>query len=126
MKVPGRCCSGTAASEATRPARPSEELCDEDGGVGLWLGAVDPLDARPEHAGVAAALAQDAAPVAAHLDRSRSVWWIDNAIRLLTSVCNGELVSTGLLIKLISSWGLGLARCRQWRQERGRAMTNSK
>ena len=48
-------------------ARAAEELGDEDGGVGLRLRAVDPLDAGPEHAGVAAPLAQDAAPVAAHL-----------------------------------------------------------
>lgn len=48
----------------------AEELGDEDGGVGLRLGAVDPLDAGPQHAGVAAPLAQHAAPVAAHLDGS--------------------------------------------------------
>jgi hypothetical protein len=44
----------------------AEELGDEDGGVGLRLRAVDPVDAGAEHAGVAAALAQDAAAVAAH------------------------------------------------------------
>jgi hypothetical protein len=48
----------------------AEELGDEDGGVGLRLRAVDPLDAGPEHAGVAAALAQHAAAVAAHLTAS--------------------------------------------------------
>ena len=48
-------------------ARAAEELGDEDGGVGLRLRAVDPLDAGAEHAGVAAPLAQDAAAVAAHL-----------------------------------------------------------
>ena len=48
----------------------AEELGDEDGGVGLRLRAVDPLDAGPEHAGVAAALAQHAAAVAAHLNHT--------------------------------------------------------
>ena len=48
-------------------ARAAEELGDEDGGVGLRLRAVDPLDAGAEHAGAAAPLAQDAAAVAAHL-----------------------------------------------------------
>lgn len=44
----------------------AEELGDEDGGVGLRLRTVDPLDAWPQHAGVAATLAQHAATVAAH------------------------------------------------------------
>jgi len=53
--------------EGVEEARAAEELGDEDGGVGLRLRAVDPLDAGAEHAGVAAPLAQDAAAVAAHL-----------------------------------------------------------
>lgn len=51
----------------------AEELGDEDGGVGLRLRAVDPLDARPQHARVAAPLPQHAAPVAAHLSLSLAI-----------------------------------------------------
>ncbi|RZS06950.1 hypothetical protein BHM03_00037704 [Ensete ventricosum] len=45
----------------------AEELGDEDGGVALRLGRVDPLEARPQHARLAAPLAQHPATVAAHL-----------------------------------------------------------
>jgi hypothetical protein len=44
----------------------AEELGDEDGGVALGLGGVDPLETRAQHAGLAAALAQHPATVAAH------------------------------------------------------------
>jgi len=47
-------------------ARAAEELGDEDGGVALRVGGVDPLQAGAQHAGLAAALAQHPAPVAAH------------------------------------------------------------
>jgi hypothetical protein len=52
--------------EEGHEAGAAEELGDEDGGVALRLGAVDPLQARPQHARVAAPLAKHAAPVAAH------------------------------------------------------------
>lgn len=42
------------------------EFGEEDGGVCLGLGGFDPLEAGPDAAVVAAALAEDAATVAAH------------------------------------------------------------
>jgi hypothetical protein len=67
----------------------AEELGDEDGGVALGFGGVDPLEARAQHAGLAAALAQHPATVAAHIttlkptprnkqltDRPRSSAWL--------------------------------------------------
>ena len=52
--------------------RAAVELGEEDGGVGLRLRGLDPLQAGPDRARVAAALAQDAAAVAAHPHVSRS------------------------------------------------------
>ena len=54
-------------------ARAAEELGDEDGGVALRVGGVDPLEAGAQHAGLAAALAQHPAPVAAHTDTTTVV-----------------------------------------------------
>ncbi|GMN37864.1 hypothetical protein TIFTF001_007170 [Ficus carica] len=47
-------------------ASAAEELGDEDGGVGLGLRGVDPLQALAEHAIVAAALSENPAAIAAH------------------------------------------------------------
>jgi hypothetical protein len=47
-------------------ASAAEELGDEDGGVALGFGGVDPEEGGAEDAGVAAALAQDAATIATH------------------------------------------------------------
>ena len=46
----------------------AEELGDEDGGVALRVGGVDPLQAWPQHAAVTAPLPQHPATVAAHGD----------------------------------------------------------
>uniref|UniRef100_A0A804Q4T7 Uncharacterized protein n=1 Tax=Zea mays TaxID=4577 RepID=A0A804Q4T7_MAIZE len=56
---------GRGGQQVEQP-RAAVELGEEDGGVCLRLGAVDPLQAGADGAGVAAALAQDAAAVAAH------------------------------------------------------------
>ena len=45
----------------------AEELRDEQGGVALSLRVLDPLEARPQNAWVAASLSKNAAPVATHL-----------------------------------------------------------
>lgn len=42
------------------------ELGQEDGGVGLRLGALDPLKARPDAAVLTASLSEDPASVTAH------------------------------------------------------------
>jgi hypothetical protein len=52
--------------EEVEQPRTAVELGEEDGGVGLRLGGLDPLQARADGAGVAAALAQHPATVAAH------------------------------------------------------------
>lgn len=44
----------------------TEELGDKEGGVALGICAVDPAEARPEDAGLAATLSQNPTPVAAH------------------------------------------------------------
>lgn len=53
----------------------AEELGDEDGGVALGFGGFDPLEARAEHAGFAAALSENSASVAAHGFMKR-VWFV--------------------------------------------------
>lgn len=56
---------GTGGDEVEE-AGAAVELGEEDGGIGLGVGAADPLQARPDGAARAAALAEDAAAVAAH------------------------------------------------------------
>jgi hypothetical protein len=64
---------GRRGQQVEQP-RPAVELGEEDGGVGLRLGGLDPLQAGADGAGVAAALAQDAAAVAAHPHLRSSDW----------------------------------------------------
>lgn len=52
--------------EKGHEAGAAEELGDEDGGVGLGLRALDPVQTRPEDARVAATFSKHTAPVAAH------------------------------------------------------------
>lgn len=56
---------GSRGEEVEQPGA-AVELGEEDGGVGLRVGALDPLQARPDGAALAAPLAQHTAPVAAH------------------------------------------------------------
>lgn len=49
------------------------ELGEEDGGLGLCFGALDPLEAGSDGAAVAAPLPEDPAAVAAH----PHAWWTD-------------------------------------------------
>jgi hypothetical protein len=57
---------GRGCGQEVEQPRAAVELGEEDGGVGLRLGGLDPLQARADGAGVAAALPQHPAPVAAH------------------------------------------------------------
>lgn len=49
----------------------AEELGDEDGGVALGFGGVDPLQTRAQDARLAATLSEDSAPIATHLSLFR-------------------------------------------------------
>lgn len=53
-------------ADEVHEAGPAVELGEEHGGVGLGVGRLDPLEAGAYVAGVAAALAEHAAAVAAH------------------------------------------------------------
>lgn len=55
-----------AGGDEVDEAGAAVELGEEDGGVGLRIGAANPLQAGADGAVVAAPLAQHAAPVAAH------------------------------------------------------------
>jgi hypothetical protein len=61
---------GNGGEEGHEPGA-AEELGDEHGGVALRLGGLDPLQARPQHALLAAPLPEHTAPVAAHRRRPR-------------------------------------------------------
>lgn len=49
----------------------TEELGDEDGGVGLGLSGVDPLEAGSENARLAASLSENSAAVTTHLSKEK-------------------------------------------------------
>ena len=54
--------------EEVHEARSTEEFGDEDGGMALGFGGVDPLEGGAEDAGVTASFPQDSAAIAAHGD----------------------------------------------------------
>ena len=55
-----------AGVDEVHEAGSAVELGEENGGIGLGLGALDPLEAGADAAVLAAALAEDSAPIAAH------------------------------------------------------------
>lgn len=48
---------------------PAEKLGEEQGGVALGFGGVDPAQARPQYACLTAPLPENSATIAAHLHR---------------------------------------------------------
>lgn len=122
--------------EGCDEAGAAEELGDEDGGVGLRLRAVDPLDAGPENAGVAAPLAQHAAAVAAHLPKLyiplfNSIFFSPSFDRLLIRFNSLSLLSLDIY-KLITELSkptrpavCSNASCRQWRRTGEQLAANS-
>lgn len=66
----------------------AEELGDEEGGVALSFGGFDLVEARAEHAVVAAAFAEDSATIAAHSG-------VDEEVR---PICNFFNLFRGLFV----------------------------
>lgn len=64
-----------AGVEEVDEAGTAVELCKEDGGVGLGLAGLDPAEAGPDGAVVAAAFPEDPAPITAQPHRQFAVWF---------------------------------------------------
>lgn len=64
----------------------AEKLGEEQGGVALGFGTIDPTEARPQYACLTAPLSEDSATIAAHLHRPISLRSVINYIFDLSSL----------------------------------------